>query len=102
MSRENVTRAFSISRISSLLSIPAQNGRQGGENASLDDFLRNTEEKQQEGTGGERGIRTLGRVSPTHAFQACSFNHSDISPRECERVAYRDAGRQLNGKLRTA
>ena len=31
--------------------------------------------------GGERGIRTLGRVSPTHAFQACSFNHSDISPR---------------------
>src|SRR5205814_58991 len=30
--------------------------------------------------GGERGIRTLGRVSPTHAFQACSFNHSDISP----------------------
>src|SRR5215831_2433063 len=32
--------------------------------------------------GGERGIRTLGRVSPTHAFQACSLNHSDISPRE--------------------
>ena len=31
-------------------------------------------------TGGETGIRTLGRVSPTHAFQACSFNHSDISP----------------------
>src|SRR5262249_10248461 len=30
---------------------------------------------------GERGIRTLGRVSPTHAFQACSLNHSDISPR---------------------
>src|SRR2546425_8127858 len=30
--------------------------------------------------GGERGIRTHGRVSPTHAFQACSFNHSDISP----------------------
>ena len=33
-------------------------------------------------TGGESGIRTHGRVSPTHAFQACSFNHSDISPRE--------------------
>src|SRR5688572_17973394 len=29
---------------------------------------------------GESGIRTHGRVSPTHAFQACSFNHSDISP----------------------
>ena len=32
--------------------------------------------------GGESGIRTHGRVSPTHAFQACSFNHSDISPIE--------------------
>ncbi len=31
-------------------------------------------------TGGEGGIRTLGRVSPTHAFQACSFSHSDTSP----------------------
>ncbi len=30
--------------------------------------------------GGESGIRTHGRVAPTHAFQACSFNHSDISP----------------------
>src|SRR4026209_1624258 len=30
--------------------------------------------------GGESGIRTHGRVSPTHAFQACSLNHSDISP----------------------
>ena len=29
---------------------------------------------------GESGIRTHGGVSPTHAFQACSFNHSDISP----------------------
>src|SRR4029450_10595560 len=33
------------------------------------------------GIGGESGIRTHGRVSPTHAFPACSFNHSDISPR---------------------
>ncbi len=30
--------------------------------------------------GGERGIRTLVRVSPKHAFQACAFNHSAISP----------------------
>src|SRR5207247_7418344 len=29
---------------------------------------------------GESGIRTHGGVSPTHAFQACSLNHSDISP----------------------
>ena len=31
-------------------------------------------------TGGESGIRTHGRVSPTHAFQACSFYDSYISP----------------------
>ncbi len=30
--------------------------------------------------GGESGIRTHGRVAPTHAFQACSIDHSDISP----------------------
>jgi hypothetical protein len=30
--------------------------------------------------GGESGIRTHGRVSPTHAFQACSIDRSDISP----------------------
>src|SRR5580693_3371542 len=30
--------------------------------------------------GGEGGIRTLVRVSPKHAFQACAFNHSAISP----------------------
>src|SRR5690242_17503496 len=31
-------------------------------------------------TGGESGIRTHVRVSPKHAFQACAFNHSAISP----------------------
>jgi hypothetical protein len=30
--------------------------------------------------GGERGIRTLGTVASTPAFQAGSFDHSDISP----------------------
>jgi hypothetical protein len=30
--------------------------------------------------GGEGGIRTHGKVTPTHAFQACSFNRSDTSP----------------------
>lgn len=32
--------------------------------------------------GGERGIRTPDALSHIHAFQACSFNHSDISPFE--------------------
>ena len=30
--------------------------------------------------GGEGGIRTRGTVTRTHAFQACSFGHSDTSP----------------------
>jgi hypothetical protein len=33
--------------------------------------------------GGEGGIRTHGRVSPTLAFEASSFNRSDTSP-QCE------------------
>ena len=31
-------------------------------------------------TGGEIGIRTLDTVAGTLAFEASSFNHSDISP----------------------
>ena len=31
---------------------------------------------------GERGVRTLGTLSSTHAFQACTFDHSDISPKK--------------------
>ena len=34
--------------------------------------------------GGESGIRTHVRVSPKHAFQACAFSHSAISPRESD------------------
>ena len=30
--------------------------------------------------GGERGIRTLGGVTPTHPFQGCTIGHSVISP----------------------
>jgi hypothetical protein len=30
--------------------------------------------------GGESGIRTHDRLSPIHAFQACAFNRSAISP----------------------
>ena len=32
-------------------------------------------------SGGETGIRTLDTVSRIHAFQACAFSHSAISPR---------------------
>ena len=34
------------------------------------------------GTGGEGGIRTHGRVAPTHDFQSCTFGHSVTSPRD--------------------
>lgn len=30
--------------------------------------------------GGQGGIRTLGDITATHAFQACSFDHSDTCP----------------------
>src|SRR5271166_3200337 len=30
--------------------------------------------------GGETGIRTLDTLSSIHAFQACAFSHSAISP----------------------
>ena len=43
------------------------------------EFVRFSGEAQRM-IGGESGIRTHGRVSPTHAFQACAFNHSAISP----------------------
>ncbi len=41
---------------------------------------RTARTERSEWTGGESGIRTHGTVSRTHAFQACSIDHSDISP----------------------
>ena len=38
--------------------------------------------------GGKSGIRTLGRVAPTHAFQACSLSRSDISPQIILNIVY--------------
>jgi hypothetical protein len=38
------------------------------------------EKRQVKKIGGERGIRTLGALSDTHAFQACTFSLSAISP----------------------
>ena len=32
--------------------------------------------------GGETGIRTLGTCEDTHTFQACTLNHSAISPKK--------------------
>ncbi len=38
--------------------------------------------------GGETGIRTPVTLSGKHAFQACSFGHSDISPRKWQEQEY--------------
>src|SRR5215471_6135632 len=38
---------------------------------------------------GESGIRTHGGVTPTHAFQACSLNHSDISPKNFSTLTHK-------------
>src|SRR5512147_2360672 len=35
-----------------------------------------------EGLYGESGIRTHGTLTSTHAFQACTFGHSVISPND--------------------
>src|ERR1700726_532846 len=40
--------------------------------------------------GGEGGIRTHGRISPTHAFQACSLNRSDTSPLVLEQFSRKE------------
>src|ERR1700730_9554433 len=37
-------------------------------------------------TGGESGIRTHVTLSSKHAFQACAFSHSAISPAPCEAI----------------
>jgi hypothetical protein len=37
-------------------------------------------------TGGESGIRTHVTLSSKHAFQACAFSHSAISPSPCEAI----------------
>jgi hypothetical protein len=48
--------------------------------------------------GGERGIRTLVRVSPKHAFQACAFNHSATSPHGAAPLGPRSGGAQYTDR----
>src|SRR3954469_19200374 len=45
-------------------------------------------------TGGESGIRTHVRVSPKHAFQACAFSHSAISPALCPERTHHALGKK--------
>ena len=41
-------------------------------------------QQNQQDTGGESGIRTHVTLSSKHAFQACAFSHSAISPGDCD------------------
>ena len=54
--------------------------------------------------GGESGIRTHVRVSPKHAFQACAFSHSAISPRAADapRRTVQGGARYLKSTTRAA
>src|ERR1019366_3036265 len=46
----------------------------------MDCSMGTTEVQQIKETGGESGIRTHVTLSSKHAFQACAFSHSAISP----------------------
>jgi hypothetical protein len=50
-------------------------------------------------TGGESGIRTHVRVSPKHAFQACAFSHSAISPARIGKQLLRDNNPQTAASI---
>src|ERR1700674_5819486 len=63
------------------------NAMQGSQNATKKVAFCSTDVNRTTGLvcfkyGGEGGIRTHGRVSPTLAFEASSFNRSDTSPRQ--------------------
>src|SRR5207302_10078834 len=59
----------------------------------MDDGMDGTKCIDCKRTGGESGIRTHVTLSSKHAFQACAFSHSAISP------ARRLLGKQLRGTL---
>ena len=48
--------------------------------------------------GGERGIRTPDTVPRIHAFEACGFNHSPISPRHGRPAVVAGAVSELPGR----
>jgi hypothetical protein len=73
----DITRPFVPDAVASMIAMTLENGTYADFDKKFANLLRILADLK---VGGERGIRTLGRVSPTHAFQACSFNHSDISP----------------------
>src|SRR5690606_23284476 len=50
------------------------------------------EPKKWRRSGGESGIRTHDTVTRIHAFQACAFDHSAISPRSQSKPWVRVAG----------
>ncbi len=51
-------------------------------------------------SGGQGGIRTHGDLSATHAFQACSFDHSDTCPVVLQHSS-EQRGRKLLSKIST-
>ena len=80
---------------------PSERAAFGGENSRgrARGSGLHAERKFETKTGGETGIRTLETVSRLHAFQACSLNHSDISP---EKFAKGDSSRNSDSSASTS
>src|SRR5713101_1281271 len=55
-------------------------------NFGMDCSMDNEQAQQNKRYGGESGIRTHVTLSSKHAFQACAFSHSAISPVRIHRL----------------
>ena len=70
MSLQNGTRPIAVSETGELPSVSAQDARDGRENLSLVDLVRNAKEKLKSKAGGEGGIRTHVPLTGQDAFEA--------------------------------
>ena len=91
---EGGIRVASRVRVLPCCSTASKNGRQGRRPLQPSSPQRTPGRKpgastlrEGRGHGGEGGIRTHGRVSPTHDFQSCTFGHSVTSPQSQTRNA---------------
>src|SRR6266851_4816211 len=69
-------------------------------NFGMDCSMDNEQAQQNKRYGGESGIRTHVTLSSKHAFQACAFSHSAISPALIRKLLLRDKQCRQNLLLR--
>ena len=70
--------AFKPNASQGFSSLPELEGCSGRKKVGRGTILRSL-------NGGQGGIRTLGNIAATHAFQASPFDHSGTCPKSCER-----------------